>query len=131
MLLPWMILSGVSILWCIISIIVCFAMPLQPGVFNWGQIGSLLVSILITIYFEIVVLSLHNKFNDYDPAPQITWSQCTQICIQWSECWNSLKEKSWMNKMPYFVVDIFEQHQKIFTHFVTAINKWITVNDSK
>jgi len=70
LLIPWMILSGVNILWCLISIILLFAMPMHQY-YDWGQFGSLVISILITIYFELVVLSLHNQFNDYDPRPQI------------------------------------------------------------
>ena len=85
MLLPWMIVGGVNILWCIISIILLFALPgwfdgpgslsvyghYGWGDYDWGQMGSLLVSILMTVYFEMVVFSLYNKLNDYHPAPQI------------------------------------------------------------
>ena len=71
LLIPWMVLSLVSIIWCIISIVLVFTMPKSNHTYAWGDFGSLVVSILITIYFEIVVLSLYNKFNDYAPAPQI------------------------------------------------------------
>ena len=70
-----MVLSLISILWCLIEIILLFAISgyKDPNtgtiVYNWGQFGSFLVSIFLTIYFEIVVLSLYNKLNVYDPTP--------------------------------------------------------------
>ena len=70
-----MVLSLVSILWCLIEMILLFAIwgAKDPHtgeiIYNWGKFGSYLVSVLLTIYFEIVVLSLYNKMNVYEPTP--------------------------------------------------------------
>jgi len=89
LLILWMIVSLVNIIWCIVSIILVFALtasndptyktifffllillPTYPT-YNWGLFGTFVVSMLLTVYFEIVVLSLYNKLNN-NTAPQIT-----------------------------------------------------------
>ena len=75
LLIPWMVLSLISILWCLIEMILLFAIWGEKDphtgaiVYNWGKFGSYLVSVFLTIYFEIVVLSLYNKLNVYEPTP--------------------------------------------------------------
>merc|ERR1711953_75190 len=69
LLVPWMIMSLLGIGFHIVSIVLAFVLPFwyfSPT----GQLISSLFSILLTIYFEIVVLSLYNKLNDYSPARQ-------------------------------------------------------------
>ena len=70
-----MIVSFVIILWSFVSIILIFALPggnIDVRHYAWGNFGTFLVTIAIIFYFELVVLSLYNKLNHYDPAPQIT-----------------------------------------------------------
>ena len=73
LLIPWMIISLVNIVWCIVSIILVFVLVQSTvdgnATYAWGELGSFVISILLTVYLEIVVLSLYNKLNN--PAPQI------------------------------------------------------------
>jgi len=72
LLILWMIVSLVNIIWCIVSIILVFALTASNDpTYNWGLFGTFVVSMLLTVYFEIVVLSLYNKLNN-NTAPQIT-----------------------------------------------------------
>merc|ERR1711953_519595 len=69
LLIPWMITSLLGIAWHCVSIVLAFVLPFwyfSPT----GQLISSLFCILLTIYFEVVVLSLYNKFNDYSPVRQ-------------------------------------------------------------
>ena len=75
LLIPWMLVSFVIILFCFVSIILIVAIPagyIDVKYYAWGKFGTFLVTIAIIFYFELVVLSLYNKLNHYDPAPQIT-----------------------------------------------------------
>lgn len=73
LLIPWMIISLVNIVWCIVSIILVFVLVQSTvdgnATYAWGELGSFVISILLTVYLEIVVLSLYNKLNN--PAPQM------------------------------------------------------------
>merc|ERR1712133_24349 len=75
LLIPWMLVAFVIILFCFVSIILIFAIPggnIDVRYYAWGKFGTFLVTMAIIFYFELVVLSLFNKLNHYDPAPQIT-----------------------------------------------------------
>ena len=75
LLIPWMLVAFVIILFCVVSITLVFALPgrnIDVRYYAWGKFGTFLVTIAIIFYFELVVLSLFNKLNHYDPAPQIT-----------------------------------------------------------
>ena len=75
LLIPWMLVGFVIILFCFVSIILVFALPggnIDVRYYAWGKFGTFLVTIALIFYFELVVLSLYNKLNHYDPAPQIT-----------------------------------------------------------
>merc|ERR1711872_263747 len=72
LLILWMIVSLVNIIWCIVSIILVFVLTASNDPrYNWGLFGTFVVSMLLTVYFEIVVLSLYNKLNN-NSAPQFT-----------------------------------------------------------
>ena len=73
MLILWMIITLVNIVWCIISIVLVFALVLgNAPTYNWGLFGTYVVVMLLMAYFEIVVLSLYHKLNYNAAAPQIT-----------------------------------------------------------
>ena len=63
LLIPWMVISVIAIVWCLVAIILNIVLGVNQGVVPVGQIIGYVIGIIIQVYFLVVVYSFHNELK--------------------------------------------------------------------